>query len=75
MPVCSRTKRYFTNISSFSADQEYFWSCPYFQSGAMQSFTNPHLTITRSVFQGSDGCWRYQVSKSGLANTILLPNQ
>jgi len=59
---------------SFQATQRLWWSCPNWNNGSQNAFV-PDITITRTVFKDTDGYWKYQISKSGYANTIKLPNQ
>jgi hypothetical protein len=60
--------------ANFPATQRWWWTCPYYQNGSVQSFV-PDITITRRVFQDTDGFWTYQITKSGYTNTVNLPNQ
>jgi hypothetical protein len=58
----------------FPATQRFWWQCPYYQNGAIQSAA-PDVTITRRIFKDTDNFWKYQITKSGYTNTIKIPNQ
>ncbi len=60
--------------ASFSATQRFWWSCPNYDNGADEYFV-PDVTITRTVFQDTDGPWKYKITKSGYTNIVALPNQ
>jgi len=56
----------------FPAIQRFWWICPCFQNGNLQTFV-PDVTIDRKVFKDADGIWKYQIQKSGYTNKIALP--
>jgi hypothetical protein len=62
----------FIDSSEFPATQRLWWTCPCYQSGALQSFV-PDIIIDRKVFQDTDQLWKYQINKSGYTNTVQLP--
>lgn len=56
----------------FTATQRFWWICPCFQNGQLQTFV-PDVTIDRKVFQDTDSIWKYQIQKSGYTNKVALP--
>jgi hypothetical protein len=70
-PTSYKTPYYSVN---FSATQTLQWECPCYDNGAYQRFV-PDITIARRIFQDTDGKWKYQITKSGYTNTVVLPSQ
>jgi hypothetical protein len=60
--------------AGFKAIQRFWWECPCYQNGDLQYFGSD-ITIDRKVFQDKDGKWKYQITKSGYTNAVVLPNQ
>jgi hypothetical protein len=60
--------------ANFPATQRLYWTCPTWNGGSINSFV-PDITIARRVFLDTDSLWKYQITKSGYMNTIVLPGQ
>ena len=60
------------SYAHFQATQRLQWECPCYNSGNYNNFV-PDITIDRKVFKDTDGKWKYQISKSGYTNTVVLP--
>jgi hypothetical protein len=59
--------------ASFNATQRFWWKCTCYQNGDLQFPFAADKTISRKVFQDTDGKWKYQITKSGQTATALLP--
>jgi hypothetical protein len=60
------------SYAHFQATQRLQWECPCYNNGNYNNFV-PDITIDRKVFQDTDGKWKYQITKSGYTNTVVLP--
>ena len=66
----SYSKPYIQN--SFTATQSFSFECSNYNSGNFYRLAPP-ISIYRQVFLDTDGKWKYQIQKSGLSNTVVLP--
>jgi hypothetical protein len=62
------------SANGFQATQLLQWECPNLNGGNYTLLVSS-IPINRRVFLDTDNKWKYEITKSGYVNTVVLPNQ